>query len=599
MVYPTHTRDLLRIFRDHDALAVLQNAGHTLQEVRGLVFIAVFGGYNIFARINIHQKKVACQYINDNRLGPLTISSPILTCFVTSQLRVALNVLVQALVRAGVSSVVLHLYNQKQPLEATVLLSRGSLTRVVVPQWHIGYEMPGNDIPTVVATGRRGKTYPMFLDVGDGGGSAKVRVETGVTLKVYPSVMHMVKAHINKASLPSTVGGVRYKIDQVKQYVRSIVHHPQSLLCGLRVEVCIKGHYTRNAAIAIANRVFASPDDHNIDLNKRLTPIEYVRNIVAQLRAAEGHVTGDNSNKPSMTHKHLFARIFNAVGFWSGWWMRYIPVSTSSICLNDMPPVATTSDLQPMSPEVHEIYESIQVRSAPRSQTLISAITRRGHCCRGFTTLKEVAEWVLERYGSTWRDELLLRPQDETPREPGLEHDLSLFREVLEPIERTFGPPTIFVNHQSTNYVLFDVPRDGHCMFNSLSICLQNEIGRFLGPVELRRRLTEYYSLLDGIPRVILQNVGAVDIETRARSFRSIPDFWGDYVDVQAMASIYRVNITIYIHIQELTTPKLTGGTTVKPIDDEGEVDDANTLERIMVHVQNTRHWMAGVPLSR
>ena len=55
------------------------------------------------------------------------------------------------------------------------------------------------------------------------------------------------------------------------------------------------------------------------------------------------------------------------------------------------------------------------------------------------------------------------------------------------------------------------------------------------------------------------------------------------------------------LHLQELTTPiaKLTGGTTVKPIDDEGEVDDVNTLERIMVYVQNTRHWMAGVPLSR
>ena len=569
------------MFQDHNSLVVLQDSSHKQKTVRGLVYVATIGGWQVFAPLSERQKQCMCKYVNDNNLGPTVIPSRKPKLLLTAQMKVSLRTLANSLVHAGVPSVALLAYGQKQPLQDTEYLLKGELTRLVPAVWHLGFQVTTEYIPTFLARGQGARTYPMLLELGKGGGSLEVNVEQGITVKIYPNTMHILKAHIKTFHLPKTLQGARVKIGQIKEYAQELRHVQPDLLCGYRVETCITGYYTLPAAVVKTRSLAAGAwglETCDVTVTARVTPEQYRTHILHVLRNIEGHFTGRGESELTRIQRHYLARTYNATGYWSGWWARYLAFPTIQLHVTPMQQVV------PLTPAVREVFEALRVRHSARSKRFICAMYSNGAVSKGFLTLDELAAWVLEKHPTDWKQKFLLRGDNESPREPSIVTRINQYN-ILEPSNAVYGMPMQVFELQGDMYALYMVPQDHNSFHHSACIILEEEMGGIVSVEAMRLQLRDFYYTLDSD---ILELTTGIDSGHRALLYHNDITLKGEMVDAVALATIFNLEIPIFLYDRRPTVPVTSYSKVVHPL---CPAVQPRMLERALVQVKTVTNW--------
>ena len=87
----------------------------------------------------------------------------------------------------------------------------------------------------------------MLGDLGEGEGSVMMKLQhkednvRSLKLKVYPHLLHYLKAHGLNIKIPSTMRGMRSRLGQLQSLLMSLENIHDSLICGYRMEFVIEG----------------------------------------------------------------------------------------------------------------------------------------------------------------------------------------------------------------------------------------------------------------------------------------------------------------------------------------------------------------------
>ena len=582
---------VLRVFADHGALAMLKNCTHNHKEVKELIFVAQLQGYHLLTRATQHQKEVVCQYIYDNHLGPRLLPSLQPNCFFSSNHRVAIQSLINALHHANIPSVCLAVYGQKQPLDQVQYLNRATIVRFVPARYDIGFEVRLSYIPSLTTS--YGTTFPMFGSLGRGGGSVKL-TSGGIKVKVYPVVMHVLKSTVKNCNVPLKIVTLKNKVAQLKQYLRQVRHCRTDILCGYRAEACIVGNYTLRSATVTAQRIFAAYQSFGITAAAKISPAEYCANLENAIMKAEGHLTGQDSLPPSKHQIHLLSNIYNAAGYWSEWWARHLQPATS-ISQPTAPPVP----LPLMTPELADIYNNILVRHSARNRSLLCSATKSGACTRGFSTLLKLSEHILAKYGTTWRDHVS-QQQGPSNRQIQQMKDLELFESILRPFQQVLGAPIQQVIYNTTTYALFNVPDTSEGLFLVAAAVLQTHLNNMPSTLIIRQVLSDFYGL---VATFSVLNSLAVEHQIRGSLLDRYdqlndPSFKAGLVDVHALACHYNVSFRIVDYNPRVTTPIFYNETILSPIHPIGTYSVIEPpLPRLIVRTAPSYKYNIAIPL--
>ena len=592
VVLPLQTLSVLTAIRDSHSLAVVKNCAHKLKDVKDLIYIADVGGYGLYGRASQQQKEAVCQYIYRHHIGPRLFPALKDNCFFTSTSRLSLQALVDALQDSGVTSVCLVVYGQKQPLSQVDHLKQIRINRLVPTRFDIGFEAWMPFIPTFTTT--HGKTYPMFLKLGKGGGSLKFTV-SGTTVKVYPVIMHVVKSSIRNFGIPKTLMGVKKKVEQIKRYVREVRHTHHNMLCGFRMEVCVIGDYTLSAATRVAQSIFASYQNYGIVIRAAPTPTEYITNLEATISMSEGHFRGNNSGSPTDLHKFHLAQIFNATGYWSGFWARYLegtpPANIVTANVRTMSP-----QVQRLAPPVLEIFDNMAVRNPPSNRNLLCGIKKRsGACTKPFPTLNQLATHVYDTYGDSWRDHVTVKPASVESRLVRPEEDIHLFNDLLRPFEMVLGPPIYQLPLDDITYATFNVPNTDDCFFLCASAALQQHLQHMPSTLQLKSVLSDFYRVTVTSDQVsYLESKYNTSLLQRHHDI-SNPSCRGKQIDMHALACIYNVTFQLVQLNLSVSSPTFRAHTYITPIMPSTSI----VLNRLIVRTDTTDHYIIAIPLTR
>ena len=85
-----------------------------------------------------------------------------------------------------------------------------------------------------------GTVYPMLNDFGEGAGSVELSLECAnaqeVKMKVYPHIIHYLKAIGINMEMPITMYGMKTRLGQIQKLLLSLHSAHPTLLCGFRAE---------------------------------------------------------------------------------------------------------------------------------------------------------------------------------------------------------------------------------------------------------------------------------------------------------------------------------------------------------------------------
>ena len=141
-----------------------------------------------------------------------------------------------------------------------------------------------------------------------------------------------------------------------------------------------------------------------IEIATTVSTMEYEELVQFAYVEYEDIGRGRASNQPSIEKKADMVTLLNCLGLFSTKFERLL--SIKSRIQNDLP-----VDTEPVevNDELEQIMHYMKVRKAPKNNLLVCAMVKRtGGCTKAFSSTKELANHVYERFGPQWRHSIML-----------------------------------------------------------------------------------------------------------------------------------------------------------------------------------------------
>ena len=175
-------------------------------------------------------------------MSPLCLSKGIITC--------GLHILARALLATRVNIIIPQVYGMKMPYAEVAALKQfcPPPSSHLLASFYLGRQYMLPYIPLfTINEGGKGEVLGMLGELGGGSGSVKIDFTYGraqcVTLKMYPLLVHFVKARYISVDIPKTIRGFQTRITPVEDMLVYLHDHSQALelLTGFHHEFAVSG----------------------------------------------------------------------------------------------------------------------------------------------------------------------------------------------------------------------------------------------------------------------------------------------------------------------------------------------------------------------
>ena len=197
---------------------------------------------------------------------------------------------------------------------------------------------------------------------------------------------------------------MKSKLELIKNYIDEMLSNSISIT-GFRYEICCKGNLSLQQAIDIFRSYqMMNGIPEGIETATTVSTMECEELVQFAYVEYEDIGRGRASNQPSIEKKADMATLLNCLGLFSTKLERLL--SIKSRIQND-PPV----DNEPVevNDELEQIMHYMKVRKAAKNNLFVCAMVKRtGGCTKAFSSTKELANHVYERFGPQWRHSIML-----------------------------------------------------------------------------------------------------------------------------------------------------------------------------------------------
>ena len=397
----------------------------------GYILLGMFG-WRVYAKVNPLQKAAICDYISSN--DPVVVHSPENDKFSVGCIPVGMQCFIAALNSANVTEVLLAGYGFKCPKSTMSFLN--NLERLsnssCVPVYDVGRnyaEMSRPPIP-LFSMPRPGKTYGMLLGRS---GSVEYYIthwpQPGVKVRVivYPRVVHLAKTFLGSTykKIPTTIGGLRKRLESVREKFNELKNVSPARFVGYRVEVTVIGNLSLDEACTIAEPFIPRPGvlPGSVTMSDQVSLEQYIGIVEQAIQIANNVCRGRSGRHCTRDQSRAMTRVYNALGLVS----RIILIN---MYLSTRTPIRTTVaqvdprpmiDRAPVSPvtigppgslsHLEEVVRADKLLKWTTNPRLRDAdkrdwvcVRRRcgGRCTKSFPCKLGLAYWAVETYGSNW-----------------------------------------------------------------------------------------------------------------------------------------------------------------------------------------------------
>ena len=130
----------------------------------------------------------------------------------------------------------------------------------------------------------------------------------------------------------------------------------------------------------------------------------------------EGLGHGKSGVQASRAQQSLFARLLNALGFYS---TKFEKLNIDPTSIEDKKEKLTAEYKARIKPHVNAAIEEIQsrvyIRTHPKNLNSICAVTSNSGASKSFTKKEDLARYIFDTYGEGWYDEVRLIDIDGQP----------------------------------------------------------------------------------------------------------------------------------------------------------------------------------------
>ena len=549
--FPIRTSDLLVWFTGM-ILVHLMNSPHIVKELSHLILVGDMG-WKVFAKLTMRQKREICVTISEQ--GQMVFPAQSSNCSVRGRCVITLKLPVDAFESNRIYQMVLYAYGIKGEDCDSYFRNYTMPQRPIAKcRWDFGLkcELGDDKIPLfkVDQSVVRGMVFPMLLQ---DAGSVEIPLSQG-RLIVYQHLLHVLKALSNvQISMPASVGALAHKMQGLRRLVRDLQSVDASEFSEIRVELSVQGYHSFADAAALASRLIPLdqiPD--GVVVAKKVRVPRYLRqidDIIANIDK-DKVFAGNYKRKLTAMQKHHLARLFNALGFSMGRWVRHLQEPTYPSLTITQGEIHSGDPRVPQR-ELEEIASSVRTRNHPRRPDLICAITKTGGCSKAFPNVKELAAWIGANHRGDWKLQFhLLSTAGPTPQRKTTTTTLStVFQKEVSDLTAAFNHDVIRIG--SDDFLLFDVPADHHCLFHSLAGVLKPLYTTTRPPTyrEVRAAVISFYNSCPQTLRQFFEGQwpGVSTMSERADTLERLPNEWGENMDIQAAANFYNVEIDVAV----------------------------------------------------
>ena len=231
-------------FPSYLTVELLSSPMQCVKDVSGAVCIGKMG-YRIYAYIDERSKIELCARITVAGVTLIPHSCPTILCTGTSTgtITIGLQTLARCIIQCQINVLYLVGYGMKAPYTDYMYLIRIRPPSVITQcscRYDLGRQVMVPYIPLFgIEDGIQGTVYGM-LNLQDGSVSLNIECEEenvqGITLKVYPRIIHYLKAMGLNQEMPQTIRGMRTRLGQLQTLLVSLDSIHTSILCGFRFE---------------------------------------------------------------------------------------------------------------------------------------------------------------------------------------------------------------------------------------------------------------------------------------------------------------------------------------------------------------------------
>ena len=301
----------------------LTNTAQYAEGMAGAVCIGLMG-LRLFAFISQEQKRKICHSLRMQGVTIFPHAKKSILC--VGKITVTLLQLTFALMHASVGVVYLVAYGFKAPTTFFSYLEPLQLALGHDLKIDIGKSIKTKKIPVFkVREEFSGTVYPMlygmkFKDTKICGSvSANIKIEGMQYYSINSLSTYSTKGLNLNADIPTSIVGIRKKLSRIEDIVCKLNQIPDEL-GGFRFEFCFNGRLSIEECQMIVEE-YTVRDSLPICVMKAgdISPSRYLRNLTKVLTEvkSEGLGKGKSGGQVSRAQQSLFARVLNALGFYS------------------------------------------------------------------------------------------------------------------------------------------------------------------------------------------------------------------------------------------------------------------------------------------
>ena len=132
---------------------------------------------------------------------------------------------------------------------------------------------------------------------------------------------------------------------------------------------------------------------------------------------------------------------------------------------------------------VRKVAREIHTRTCPTNANLICAVrTNTGGVTRAFDIIEQLANHICEQYGKSYADHVRVKNPDTVK----IASATSTKSSTAPDIKPDFPRLSKLITYNDINYIIYDSPRDGSCLYHSVAAILPLLLATTPNAVSLR-----------------------------------------------------------------------------------------------------------------
>ena len=167
---------------------------------------------------------------------------------------------------------------------------------------------------------------------------------------------------------------------------------------------------------------------------------------------------GANAAKVTTAQREMLIKLLVSFGYTDDNYLRMKKAQLPALTTNQE---ETPEDMEAL---LESISRRLKTRGHPCNQDLFCGIYSNGGCTKGFEDMESLVRWVASRYGSNWSSTLQARGTVPTSTSTSSTSSRVPYGDLLQ-LPGYREQVTVGLR----NFIIFNVPADGNCLFHSLA----------------------------------------------------------------------------------------------------------------------------------